>query len=178
MERHGHLQLAPEVLMGLLTMSAATMDRALRDARGTMQERPRRWSLPSTPIRRSVAVRTFSDWDVPPPGFMEADLLAHSGPTAKGSYVQTLTDVATGGGWTECALALVREQKLLMAALREVRTLLPLALLGFDSLLTAWRTLVGYELIQFHRHADVPYGGDEPLFSGMTAAAVSSSARR
>ena len=31
-ERHGHIQLAPEVLAGLLTMSAATMDRALRPA--------------------------------------------------------------------------------------------------------------------------------------------------
>ena len=49
-------------------------------------------------IRRSVAVRTFGDWNDPPPGFMEADLVAHSGPTAKGSYVQTLTltDLATG----------------------------------------------------------------------------------
>ena len=41
--------------------------------------------------------------------------MAHSGPTSKGSYVQTLTltDIATG--WTECAPVLVREQKLLGA---------------------------------------------------------------
>ena len=90
MERHGHLQLAPEVLTSLLTMSAATMDRALRGARGATGGRPRRRSPPSAAIRRSVAVRTFSDWDDPLPGFMEADLVAHSGPTAKGSYVQTL----------------------------------------------------------------------------------------
>ena len=32
MERHGHLQLAPEVLAGLLTMSAATMDRGIHPA--------------------------------------------------------------------------------------------------------------------------------------------------
>jgi hypothetical protein len=32
MERHGHLDLAPEVRIGLLAMSAATMDRALREA--------------------------------------------------------------------------------------------------------------------------------------------------
>ena len=31
MERHGHLQLAPEVRAGLLAMSAATIDRALRE---------------------------------------------------------------------------------------------------------------------------------------------------
>ncbi len=133
MERHGHLQLAPGVLAGLLTMSAATMDRALREARGHAAGRPRRRSPPSAAIRRGVAVRTFSDWDDPPPGFMEADLVAHSGPTAKGSYVQTLTltDIATG--WTECAPVLVREQKLLTAVLSEIRKVLPFALLGFDS---------------------------------------------
>ena len=32
MERHGHLQLAPEVRISLLAMSAATIDRALRDS--------------------------------------------------------------------------------------------------------------------------------------------------
>ena len=34
MERHGHLQLAPEVRTSLLAMSAATIDRALREVRG------------------------------------------------------------------------------------------------------------------------------------------------
>src|SRR5271163_2552673 len=33
MERHGHLRLAPEVRISLLVMSAATIDRALRDVR-------------------------------------------------------------------------------------------------------------------------------------------------
>src|SRR5450432_1514916 len=42
MERHGHLQLAPEVRTGLLSMSAATMDRALCDIRGQARGRTRR----------------------------------------------------------------------------------------------------------------------------------------
>ena len=77
----------------------------------------RRRSAPSALIRRSVPVRTFADWDDPAPGFVEADLVAHSGPTAKGSFVQTLvlTDIATG--WTECAPLLVREQRLLIEVL-------------------------------------------------------------
>jgi hypothetical protein len=32
-----------------------------------------------------VPVRTFSDWGDPAPGHVEADLVAHSGPTARGS---------------------------------------------------------------------------------------------
>jgi hypothetical protein len=52
MERHGHLQLAPEVRTGLLTMSAATMDRALCDVRGQARGRTRRRAAPSAAVRR------------------------------------------------------------------------------------------------------------------------------
>jgi hypothetical protein len=59
MERHGHLQLTPEVRSGLQTMSAATIDRALRQAREPGSRSRRRHAPPSAAIRRSVAVRTF-----------------------------------------------------------------------------------------------------------------------
>src|SRR3954470_8113684 len=132
MERHGHVQLAPEVRARLLAMSAATIDRALRDVRRQAGTATRRRSAPSAAIRRSVPVRTFDGWDDPPPGFVEADLVAHSGPVASGAFVQTLvlTDVATG--WTECAPLLVREQTLLVGVLTELRRLIPFSLLGLD----------------------------------------------
>jgi hypothetical protein len=84
-------------------MSAVTIDRALRDIRRQAGTATRRLSAPSVAIRRSVPVSTFDGWDDPPPGFVEADLVAHSGPVARGGFVQTLvlTDIATG--WTECA---------------------------------------------------------------------------
>jgi hypothetical protein len=128
-----HPNLSPVVRTGLLAMSAATMDRALRHVRDQAGGRTRRRTTPSTAVRRSVPVRTFADWGDPPPGFVEADLVAHSGPTAQGSFVQTLvlTDIASG--WTECAPLLMREQRLLTEVLTEVRKLLPFALLGFDT---------------------------------------------
>jgi hypothetical protein len=133
MERHGHLRLAPEVRISLLAMSAATIDRALRDVRQQAGRSKRRKAPPSAAIRRGVPVRTFDGWDNPPPGFVEADLVAHSGPVTKGSFMQTLvlTDIATG--WTECAPLLVREQRLLTEVLSEMRKLLPFALLGLDT---------------------------------------------
>jgi len=133
MERHGHLQLVPGVRARLLAMSAATIDRALRDIRRQAGAATRRRSAPSAAIRRSVPVRTFDDWNDPPPGFVEADLVAHSGPVTRGSFVQTLvlTDIATG--WTECAPLLVREQRLLTEVLGELRKLLPFPLLGLDT---------------------------------------------
>jgi hypothetical protein len=59
MERHGHLELTAEVRAGLQTMSAATIDRALRQAREPGAGRKRRHAPPSAAIRRSVPVRTF-----------------------------------------------------------------------------------------------------------------------
>jgi len=56
MERHGHLHLAAEVRAGLLAMSAATIDRALHDAREPGGGRKRRHAPPAAAIRRSVPV--------------------------------------------------------------------------------------------------------------------------
>ena len=132
MERHGHVDLVPEIRAALLAISAATIDRALRPQRERVGAGTRRRGSPSV-LRRSIPVRTFSDWNDPPPGFMEVDLVAHSGPVASGAFIQTLvlTDIATG--WTECAPLLVREQTLLVGVLREVRARMPFPLLGFDS---------------------------------------------
>ncbi|KYK45219.1 hypothetical protein A1D31_35535 [Bradyrhizobium liaoningense] len=83
MERHGHLDLAPEIRDTLLTMSAATIDRALVRVREELRRKRRRHATHS--LRRSVPIRTSADWNDPAPGFVEADLVAHSGPSARGS---------------------------------------------------------------------------------------------
>jgi hypothetical protein len=132
MDTHGHLKLDPAIKAKLLQMSAATIDRALRPAREN-SPKARRRGVAASALRRSVPVRTFTDWGDPAPGHMEADLVSHSGPSAKGSWAWTLTltDIATG--WTECAPLLVREQTLLVAVLAEVRKAMPFPLLGFDT---------------------------------------------
>ena len=133
MERHGHLRLGPEIRAAVLAMSASTIDRSLREVRERASGRKRRRTAAPSSVRKSIAVRTFSDWDDPPPGFVEADLVAHCGPVANGSFLQThtVTDIATG--WTECAPLLYREQTLLREVLGEVRRRLPFELLGFDT---------------------------------------------
>ena len=133
MERHGRLALDEAVRSRLLRISAASIDRVLAPVRTVaLGGRPRRNGHASA-VRRSVPVRTYADWNDPAPGFMEADLVAHGGPSASGSFVQTLTltDVATG--WTECAPLLFREQRLLGEVMTALRAVLPFPLLGFDT---------------------------------------------
>jgi transposase InsO family protein len=83
-------------------------------------------------IRRRVAIRTFADWNEPPPGSMEMDLVAHCGDMNRVSYVHSLvlTDIASG--WTECAPLVVRESTLLVEALERVRLGLPFPLRALD----------------------------------------------
>ena len=130
LERHGHLKL-DEVIRGkVLAMSAATIDRLLRTARNATRTRKLRRVTPE--IRRRIRVRTFADWNEPPPGSMEMDLVAHCGDTNRGSYVHSLvlTDIASG--WTECAPLVVRESSLLVEILERVRLGLPFPLQALD----------------------------------------------
>jgi len=130
LERHGHLKLDEAIRGKVLAMSAATIDRLLRAARNATRTRKLRRVTPE--IRRRIAVRTFADWNEPPPGSMEMDLVAHCGDTNRGSYVHSLvlTDIASG--WTECAPLVVRESSLLVEALERVRLGLPFPLQALD----------------------------------------------
>jgi hypothetical protein len=98
LEHHGRIGLADDARARLLAVSAATMDRLLSDVRLVARGGQRRRAGFSSAVRRSVPIRTFGDWNDPPPGYAEVDLVAHAGPSASGSFVQTvvLTDVATG----------------------------------------------------------------------------------
>ena len=67
---------------------------------------------------RNIPVRTFTDWNRPPPGFLEIDLVAHCGDNMGGSFIYSLvaTDVCTG--WTEAVPLLAREQSLVVTGWR------------------------------------------------------------
>ena len=124
MERHGHLKLDPSVRESLLSMSAATMDRLLKAVRDTAKQGRRRTMI-NTPLRKSIAIRTFGDWHDPSPGFFEMDMVVHGGKSTVGSYVHSLvlTDIASG--WTEAIAMVVRVQTLITESVSEVRTILP-----------------------------------------------------
>jgi hypothetical protein len=131
LERHGHLQLRPEVRTQLLTISSATADRLLRRYR--VMPRTRSMTRAGTLLKKQIPIRTFQGWDDAKPGFLEIDVVAHCGTLYEGSYLSTLTltDVATG--WTECVPLLHRGQALVIQALDRARQLLPFPMLGLDT---------------------------------------------
>jgi hypothetical protein len=132
LERHGAVALTPDQRALVLAISPATIDRLLSEVRARSSGCSRRRAGFTSAVRRSVPIRTFADWQDPPPGYLEGDLVAHCGESAEGSFVQTLvlTDIATG--WTECLPLLVREGALVIDALERARTLFPFPLRGVD----------------------------------------------
>ena len=131
MERHGHLDLDPEVRQRLMAASAATLDRLLKPIRPTAGSRRRRRR--GRPMGKRVPVRTYNDWNGPPPGFLEIDLVAHCGGSVSGSFIHRLvaTDICTG--WTEAVPLLAREQSLVVEGLEAISQQLPFPILGIDS---------------------------------------------
>jgi hypothetical protein len=130
LERNGHLKLDEEIRPKILSMSAATIDRLLRMPRNVTRSRKIRRVEPEP--RRRIRMRTFADWNEPPPGSMEMDLVAHCGAVNRGSYVHSLvlTDIASG--WTEAAPIVVREGSLVVETLERIRAGLPFALRALD----------------------------------------------
>ena len=134
MERHGHLDLDALVKARLLQISAATIDRSLSDARAHIDGKRRRRKGVGAAIRRSIPVRTFSDWRDPPPGFFEVDMVEHcGGPKTDGDFVHTLTLTDIASGWTECVAMPLRNQSLVVEALVVAQDDLPFAMLGIDT---------------------------------------------
>jgi hypothetical protein len=130
LERNGHLNLHQEIRSKVLAMSASTIDRLLQMPRSASRTRKPPRVVPEP--RRRIRMRTFADWNEPPPGSMEMDLVAHCGPVNRGSYVNSLvlTDIASG--WTEAAPIVVREGSLVVETLQRIREGLPFALRALD----------------------------------------------
>jgi len=132
LEQHGRLKLGQADRDRILAISAATIDRLLGDVKLAASGGRRRRAGFYSAIRREVPIRTFNDWDSPPPGFCEVDMVAHGGTSVAGSFIQTLTMVDIATGWTECLPLLTRDGSLVVEAMKHAQSLFPWLLRGVD----------------------------------------------
>jgi hypothetical protein len=132
LDRHGRLTLSCNERALVLSVSAATIDRMLVDVKVAAAGGRRRRIGFYSAIRREVPIRTFNDWNDPPPGFCEIDMVAHGGTSVAGSFIQTLTltDIATG--WTECLPLVARDGSLVVEAMTRAQSLFPWLMRGAD----------------------------------------------
>src|SRR6516225_6633039 len=132
LERTSRLKLDNTERDRVLAVSAATIDRMLGDVKIASSGGKRRRAGFHSAIRREVPIRTFNDWNNPPPGFCEVDMVAHGGTSVAGSFIQTLTMVDIATGWTECVPLVRREGALVVEAIKDLQGQFPWLLIGVD----------------------------------------------
>jgi hypothetical protein len=117
----------------LVTMSAATVDRYLRPARERMRLKGISTTKPSPRLRNSIKIRTVADERDDQPGAIEADTVAHCGPTFIGEFARTLTMTDMVTGWTENASIRNNAALWITLAVEELQARFPFPLVSFDS---------------------------------------------
>lgn len=133
LERHGELTLDPYVRARLITMSAATIDRALVVERRKLRIKGRSGTKPGSMLKNQIPIRTFSQWDENQPGFLEIDLVGHEGGNSSGEFCQTLDATDVCSGWTEMRVVRNKAQRWVHEALVDITSALPFPLKGIDS---------------------------------------------
>lgn len=116
----------------LLAMSPRTMDRRLGPYKVKLRRRIYGKTKPGRWLRKTIPIRTQS-WDVPEPGWMEADTVSHSGPSAQGLFAYTVNEVDLFSGWDESVAVLGKGCVGVKDALVEMREAIPFEQKGIDS---------------------------------------------
>jgi hypothetical protein len=116
----------------ILAASAATIDRLLAPCRIALGSRGRCGTRPGTLLRSQIPIRT-EHWDVSGPGFIEADTVAHCGPSMAGEFCWSITATDVHTQWTETRAVPNRGQAAVAARIAQIEASLPFPILGFDT---------------------------------------------
>lgn len=130
LERHGQLKIEPATRELLCSASLSTVERNLVPMRRGLITRKLSQTRPGALLRRQVPVIVGRWRELDRPGYLEIDLVSHSGEVAAGDWLNTIcaTDLSTG--WTERVAVMGKGQVGVLAAIRQIREQLPFPLLG------------------------------------------------
>jgi hypothetical protein len=127
-----HFEVSEKLQKELLAISARQMERRLSPHKRTVRRRLYGTTRPGSLLKHMVPIKT-DHWDVTLPGYLEIDLVSHSGPSAAGEFIYTLDCVDIATGWVERQAVMGKGQLGIVSALREIEQRLPFPLRGIDS---------------------------------------------
>lgn len=117
----------------LLKVSASTVDRLLKPYRDKLKFKKRYKGNPfSSNLKRSIKVEAWFDRPKEP-GYVEVDLVHHSGASGKGDFIYTLTATEVKTGWTELRALKNKAMVWTREALEDITEAMPMPLKRFHS---------------------------------------------
>ena len=128
--QHGQLHIDEPTRRLLESASVSTVERRLHGFRRSSVGRRMAQTKPGGLLRRRIpaVVGHWRDDDVP--GYLEIDLVSHSGEVAVGTFLFTLSAVDLSTGWTERIPIMGKGQRGVVAAIERMREQLPFRLRG------------------------------------------------
>lgn len=116
----------------LLAISARQMDRRLKGYKHIVKRRLYGTTRPGSLLKQMIPIKT-DHWDVNTPGYLEIDLVSHSGASAVGEFLHTLDCVDIVTCWVERKAVMGKGGLGILNAVREIEHKLPFPLKGIDS---------------------------------------------
>lgn len=127
-----HFEINGQLQNDLLAISARQIDRRLFLYKRNAKRRLYGTTRPGSLLKHMIPIKT-DHWDVTLPGYLEIDLVSHSGSSAAGEFIYTLDCVDIATGWVERQAVMGKGELGIVAALGEIEQRLPFPLRGIDS---------------------------------------------
>src|SRR3984893_14089114 len=124
LEKHRQLSPAPETRVLLLAASTSTISRNLVQLRQEVRW-PRRSLRPPSRLQGEVPIRVRHWRQEGRPGYLEVDLVSHSGRWAIGEWIYTLSATDLETGWSELVPVMTKSQREGLAGLARLHQQLP-----------------------------------------------------
>lgn len=160
-------RLTPAVRAQLMQVSGATIDRLLKPTRDAARPKGLSATKAGPLLRNSITVRKAGDEHEQSPGFIEADMVVHCGPTLAGEFARTLTATDVFTGWTENVAVRNGAHKWVLEAMDEVVARLPFPLIGLDT--DNGGEFINYALIAWAGDKDIYFTRSRPYKSNDNA---------
>lgn len=130
LERHNQMAVDDETRALILSASRGTVERNLHELRCDEVGKRMVQTKPGTLLRRQIPVIVGQWKEQDEPGYVEVDLVSHSGEHAVGTFLNTLSVVDVCTGWSERVPIMGKTQEAVEEAMGRIEFLLPFQLKG------------------------------------------------
>ena len=118
--------------MQLGAISPRQMDRRLLAHKQRAKRKLYGTTRPGSLLKQMIPIKT-DHWDVHTPGYLEIDLVSHSGASATGEFIFTLDCVDIATCWVERKAVMGKGSSGILKAIEEIESKAPFPLRGIDS---------------------------------------------
>ena len=151
--------LSAEMERQLTVMSARQMDRRLLPYKQRVKRKLYGTTRPGSLLKQMIPIKT-DHWDVHSPGYLEIDLVSHSGASALGEFISTLDCVDIATCWVERKGVMGKGSEGIVQAVEEIAGKLPFRLRGIDS--DNGREFINHQLFAFCKARKLQFTRSRP----------------